>query len=311
MRSRSSLRSILLGVGFALGLIGTNGVMGAADGCSEPHDSIETACSIGGDGMQLVRSAITSLGGRNVYAIKVAQPGSQLSVWLEDLPFDYDLDLVTENGDIVDQSAAEGLLPEALRQSDLGSGEYFVIVKSYAGLGFDAGRTYALYVQLVAPEVPVLPEPTAIPLPTAIPVPSVTPTPRIPTFTIFFSLDPSTGWPSGYVRDPNGVVRNFGTGNTTDVVVRFGDRIVLEAGADRFSMLFDCGPSNPSVTPCNFNASSKGELPAEIRVINRDPVGGFISISSPNHYGGDRPGFPGQKYVTDPKTTIFVNPNPR
>lgn len=310
MRSRFSLRSILLGVALVVPLIGAHSAMGA-DACADPHDSFETACIVGGGdgGLQLIRSAITSSAGRNYYAITATQLGSQISVWLEDLPLDYDLDLVTEAGDIVNQSAAEGVLPEFLTQPELGPGQYFVVVKSYAGVGFDPDLTYSLYIQLVTPEPPA-PEPTAIPLPTAIPAPTATPTPSVQTFTIFFAID-SSGNPSGYVRDPSGVVKNLAIGSTTDVVVRFGQRLVFETTAENFSMLFDCGPASPAVQPCNFNASNRGQLPAEIVVRNRDSGGGFIGITGPNRYGGDRPGFPGQKYVNDPKVSIFVNPNPR
>ncbi|MSQ23762.1 MAG: hypothetical protein EXR58_04295 [Chloroflexi bacterium] len=151
--------------------------------------------------------------------------------------------------------------------------------------------------------------PTFTPFATAIPSPSATATPNVPTVYITWSIDPSTGAPSGYWRDQNGVVVNFSGGQSFTIVVRFRDQIVLDPSADQFSLLFDCGPSNPSITPCNFNASFKGSLPL-LTVINRDPIGGFLSISGPNRYGGQRPDN-ASRYVNDPKVTLFLNPNPK
>jgi hypothetical protein len=309
MRSRPFWRSILLGVALLVPLAGANRAL-SADACADPHDTLETACLVGDGGgqLQLIRASITSSGGRNFYAIQAAQPGTKISVWLEDLPVDYDLDLLAENGGNVNQSAAEELAPEFLEQPELAAGWYYAMVKSYPGVGFDPNAQYSLYIQVFTPEPPA-PPPTAI-VPTAIPVATVTPTPSAQTFTIFFSIDGS-GNPSGYVRDPSGGVKNLAIGQTTEVVVRFGQRLVFETPSDSFSMLFDCGPSDPAVQPCNFNASNRGQLPAEIVVRNRNSGGGFIGISGPNRYGGDRPGFSGQKYVNDPKVTIFVNPNPK
>jgi hypothetical protein len=145
---------------------------------------------------------------------------------------------------------------------------------------------------------------TPTPVPTAVPV---TPTPNVPTVYLTWSIDGS-GNPVGYWRDQNGVVSNFGVGNYT-IIVRYGDQIVLDPTADQFSFLFDCGPSNPAVQPCNFNSSAKGSTPV-LKVVNRDPIGGFITISKPNNFGGQRPDN-SSRYVNDPKVTIFINPNPR
>ena len=151
--------------------------------------------------------------------------------------------------------------------------------------------------------------PTAVPTPAATPTPAPSPTPNVPTVYITWSIDPSTGAPSGYWRDQSGIVVNFGSGQSFTIVVRFGDQIVLEPSADQFSLLFDCGPSNPAVQPCNFNAGDRGGLPL-LKVVNRDPVGGYITISGPNRFGGTRPDSP-TRYVNDPKVTLFINPNPR
>ena len=90
---------------------------------------------------------------------------------------------------------------------------------------------------------------------------------------------------------------------------RTNDQIILDPVSNDFSLLFDCGPANPAISPCNFNASTKGALPT-LRVINREQAGGFLTISKPNNYGGTRPDNPA-RYVNDPKVTLFLNPNPR
>lgn len=159
------------------------------------------------------------------------------------------------------------------------------------------------------PPVTPTPVPTATPIPSPTPPPSATPTPNVPTVYLSWSIDPSTGAPSGYWRDQNGVTVNFGSGQSYTIIVRFGDQIVMDPIADQFSLLFDCGPSNPAVQPCNFNSSYRGELPL-LKVVNRDPIGGYITISGPNRYGSTRPDNP-SRYVNDPKVSLFINPNPR
>ena len=119
---------------------------------------------------------------------------------------------------------------------------------------------------------------------------------------MFFSID-ANGRPSGYVFDKEGRQILPGGGGLTISGPALkpvpGDRIYLRTDAPRFALLWDCGTEGDSYSPCDFVADSPANLPGEIVVNVRDRLG-FLNVSGPDNWAGDRPNFPGQRYPADP-----------
>jgi hypothetical protein len=68
------------------------------------------------------------------------------------------------------------------------------------------------------------------------------------------------------------------------------------------SLLFDCGTSPQTFTPCDFVATTPAGLPAEIR----KNTGGtaYLNISRADNWAGTRSNFPSQRYPADPVLRI-------
>jgi hypothetical protein len=118
--------------------------------------------------------------------------------------------------------------------------------------------------------------------------------------TAFFTIQ--NGNPYGWVYDKQGVKHTPEFMSITGIQVAAGDRIVLQTDAPRFSLLFDCGLSPQSFSPCDFAADSPGNLPAEIRVNEGDSA--YLNISGPDNWAGPRSGHEPQRYPADPVLRI-------
>lgn len=121
------------------------------------------------------------------------------------------------------------------------------------------------------------------------------------TFTVFFTIQ--NGSPTGYVIDKSGV-KHTPPGYLTiaDLHIAPGDRIVIQTDQSRFSLLFDCGTSPQTFTPCDFVATTAAGLPVEIR----KNTGGtaYLNISRADNWAGVRSNFPSQRYPADPVLRI-------
>ena len=115
--------------------------------------------------------------------------------------------------------------------------------------------------------------------------------------TIFFTIQ--NGSPTGYVIDKQGnKYTPPGYLTISGFHVHAGDRIVIKTDQSRFSLLFDCGTSPQTFSPCDFTADAPNKLPAEIR----KNTGGtaYLNISRADNWAGTRSGFPSQRYPADP-----------
>jgi hypothetical protein len=120
-------------------------------------------------------------------------------------------------------------------------------------------------------------------------------------FTVFFTIQ--NGSPTGYVIDKSGVKHTPpGYLTISDLHVAPGDRIVIQTDQPRFSLLFDCGTTPQTFTPCDFIATTPAGLPAEIR----KNTGGtaYLNISRADNWAGVRSNFPSQRYPADPVLRI-------
>jgi hypothetical protein len=119
------------------------------------------------------------------------------------------------------------------------------------------------------------------------------------TIVVFFSI--LNDWPVGYVVDKQGV-RHTPMGPILDFPVAPGDRIIFQTDQPRFSLLFDCGTSPKTFTPCDFVADTPAGLPAEIR---KNASGtADLHISRADNWAGTRSNFPAQRYPADPVVRI-------
>jgi hypothetical protein len=120
--------------------------------------------------------------------------------------------------------------------------------------------------------------------------------------TVFFTI--RDGNPDGWVYDKQGVKHTPKSRTIADIKVTPGDRIVLQTDASRFSLLFDCGLSPQSFSPCDFAADSMHSLSpfAEIRVNEGDSA--YLNISRPDNWAGPRSGHEPQRYPADPVLRI-------
>ena len=119
--------------------------------------------------------------------------------------------------------------------------------------------------------------------------------------TVFFTIQ--NGSPTGYVIDKQGVKHTPpGYLTISGFHVAPGDRIVVQTDQPRFSLLFDCGTSPKTFTPCDFVADTPAGLPAEIR--KNASGGAYLNISRADNWAGTRPGFPSQRYPADPVLRI-------
>ncbi len=119
------------------------------------------------------------------------------------------------------------------------------------------------------------------------------------TIVVFFSI--MDGWPIGYVVDKQGI-RHTPMGPILDFHVAPGDRIVVQTDQPRFSLLFDCGTSPQTFTPCDFVADTPARLPAEIRKNANGTA--YLNISRADNWAGTRSNFPSQRYPADPVLRI-------
>ena len=119
------------------------------------------------------------------------------------------------------------------------------------------------------------------------------------TIVVFFSI--ISDWPIGYVVDKQGI-RHTPMGPILNFPVAPGDRIIIQTDQPRFSLLFDCGTSPQTFTPCDFVADSPARLPAEIR---KNASGtAYLNISRADNWAGTRSNFPSQRYPADPVLRI-------
>jgi hypothetical protein len=121
------------------------------------------------------------------------------------------------------------------------------------------------------------------------------------TLTVFFTIQ--NGSPTGYVIDKQGIKHPAPSYLTiSDLHVAPGDRIVIQTDQPRFSLLFDCGTSPQTFTPCDFVADAPARLPAEIR--KNASGSAYLNISRADNWAGVRSNFPSQRYPADPVLRI-------
>ena len=153
------------------------------------------------------------------------------------------------------------------------------------------------------PYEPPAPEPQPQSQPAVQPVPGA--------YTVFFSIG-ADGRPWGYVFDKEGRQFTSQGGALTisgpQLKPEPGDRIYIKTDAPRFSFLFDCGTEVDSYSPCDFMADSPAGLPAEI-VANHRNRSGYLNISGPDNWAGERNNFPGQRYPAEPVLRIVFGSN--
>lgn len=143
-----------------------------------------------------------------------------------------------------------------------------------------------------------------------VPFPLPTPTkaaikPVSGAITVFFTIN-SAGRPWGQVVDKQGNEYHTEGDMLTigSIKVKPGDRIVLQTDATRFSLLFDCGLSPQSFSPCDFAADTlHGLSPFAVIQVNEGDSA-YLNISGPDNWAGTRSGHEPQRYPADPVLRI-------
>src|SRR4051794_27462289 len=103
-------RLCLLAMILVLVCPGWQPALAQVDGCPEPNDAPDVACTLM-DGA-VVQSRLEQPADRDVYRI-VVEPGTdQIAVDLSELPADYDLYLTDSNNQLLGESVQEGTAPE-------------------------------------------------------------------------------------------------------------------------------------------------------------------------------------------------------
>ena len=98
-----------------------------------------------------LRNTLAGPGAASVCGLDVREPGTRVQLDLIDLPADYDLYLVDEAGNVVDQSVHEGTTPESLDLTLASAGAFFVYVVADPGRNVAATAPYTLRFSLTAP----------------------------------------------------------------------------------------------------------------------------------------------------------------
>ncbi len=129
------------------------------DICPEPNDSMETACFFG-TGFPAVGTLATA-NDLDAYVFDVPDGGGLVRATLSTLPADYDLFLVSGDGEtLIAQSARVGTEDDTL-EAELDEGRYFLVVVNSAGVG-NTRETYTLTLTIdppgSAPAVGALPQ---------------------------------------------------------------------------------------------------------------------------------------------------------
>lgn len=113
--------------------------------CNEPNDEPAVACGLTVG--EPIQSTIDRTGDVDLFRFVVGGSGGRTAIDLTELPADYDLYLIDDNGSVLGQSVREGPAAEALVLS-LRPGTYFVVVQADPGRAIDASRPYTLRVTL-------------------------------------------------------------------------------------------------------------------------------------------------------------------